>query len=62
MVRIFTDGACSGNPGIGGWGVVIIIDKKEPIFLNGGERHTTNNRMELMAAIQSILFFDKKMN
>lgn len=60
MVRIFTDGACSGNPGIGGWGVVIIIDKKEPIFLNGGERHTTNNRMELMAAIQSILFFDKK--
>ena len=37
MVRIFTDGACSGNPGIGGWGVVIIIDKKEPIFLNGGE-------------------------
>ena len=60
MVRIFTDGACSGNPGIGGWGVVIIIDKKEPIFLNGGERHTTNNRMELMAAIQSILFFDEK--
>ena len=60
MVQIFTDGACSGNPGIGGWGVVIIIDKKEPIFLNGGERHTTNNRMELMAAIQSILFFDKK--
>ena len=60
MVQIFTDGACSGNPGIGGWGVVIIIDKKEPIFLNGGERHTTNNRMELMAAIQSILFFDEK--
>ena len=60
MVRIFTDGACSGNPGIGGWGVVIIIDKKEPIFLKGGERHTTNNRMELMAAIQSILFFDEK--
>ena len=60
MVQIFTDGACSGNPGVGGWGVVIIIDKKEPIFLNGGERHTTNNRMELMAAIQSILFFDEK--
>ena len=60
MVQIFTDGACSGNPGIGGWGVVIIIDKKEPIFLNGGEKNTTNNRMELMAAIQSILFFDKK--
>ena len=60
MVQIFTDGACSGNPGIGGWGVVIIIDKKEPIFLNGGEKHTTNNRMELMAAIQSILFFEEK--
>ena len=60
MVQIFTDGACSGNPGIGGWGVVIIIDKKEPIFLNGGEKNTTNNRMELMAAIQSILFFDEK--
>ncbi len=61
MISIYTDGACSGNPGIGGWGVVIIINKEDPIYLNGGEQNTTNNRMELTAAINSILHFkDKK--
>ena len=61
MISIYTDGACSGNPGIGGWGVVIINNKEDPIFLNGGEQNTTNNRMELTAAINSILYFkDKK--
>ena len=35
MIKIFTDGACSGNPGIGGWGVVILINYSDPIFLKG---------------------------
>ena len=62
MISIYTDGACSGNPGIGGWGVVILNHSKEPILLNGGENHTTNNRMELTAAINSILYFKEKKN
>ena len=60
MITIYTDGACSGNPGIGGWGVVILQTSKKPIFLNGGEQETTNNRMELTAAIKSILYFQEK--
>ena len=50
VVDIFTDGACSGNPGPGGWGVLLRCDGQEK-ELHGGERATTNNRMELMAAI-----------
>ena len=52
-VVIYTDGACSGNPGPGGWGAVMIsgAHRKE---IWGGERQTTNNRMELMAAIQAL--------
>ena len=52
-VEIFTDGACSGNPGPGGWGVILRYGghKKE---MHGGEAWTTNNRMELMAAIQAL--------
>jgi ribonuclease HI len=50
---IYTDGACIGNPGPGGWGAVILSEnKKEELF--GGEKLTTNNRMELMAAIKSL--------
>ena len=60
MISIYTDGACSGNPGIGGWGVVIINNSNENIFLNGGEKNTTNNRMELKAAINAIIYFKKK--
>lgn len=52
-VEIFTDGACRGNPGIGGWGAVIQYKGHEK-QLFGGEQETTNNRMELMAAIQAI--------
>ncbi len=52
-VRIFTDGACSGNPGPGGWGALLIYGKHEK-ELWGGEAETTNNRMELMAAIQAL--------
>ena len=50
---IYTDGACSGNPGPGGWGVLMQYDGREKT-LNGGERETTNNRMELMAAIKAL--------
>ena len=57
MIKIFTDGACSGNPGIGGWGVVILINDNDPIFLNGGEIQTTNNRMELTATIKALKYF-----
>lgn len=52
-VQIFTDGACSGNPGPGGWGAVLRagLHEKE---LSGGEAETTNNRMEMMAAIKAL--------
>ena len=60
MITIYTDGACSGNPGVGGWGVVIIEDNKNETFLNGGENHTTNNKMELTAAIQALKTFEKE--
>jgi len=56
-VEIYTDGACSGNPGPGGWGVLIQLDNKN-IELSGGDNETTNNRMELMAAIKAL----EKMN
>ena len=52
-IEVFTDGACRGNPGPGGWGVLLIIDGKES-SLWGGERNTTNNRMELTAAIKAL--------
>ena len=50
QVEIFTDGACRGNPGPGGWGVLLRFQEKEKT-LCGGELETTNNRMELTAAI-----------
>ena len=52
-VEIFTDGACSGNPGPGGWGVVLRFGPHEK-ELSGGEENTTNNRMELTAAIEGL--------
>jgi ribonuclease HI len=51
---IFTDGACSGNPGPGGWGVVVLDEKENQINLSGKEQSTTNNRMELMAPIMGL--------
>ncbi|MDZ4202430.1 MAG: ribonuclease HI [Gallionella sp.] len=53
VVEIFTDGACKGNPGIGGWGALLSVKGKER-ELFGGEPHTTNNRMELLAAISAL--------
>jgi ribonuclease HI len=52
-VAIWTDGACSGNPGPGGWGAILSYGAKQK-ELSGGEPATTNNRMELMAAIQAL--------
>lgn len=52
-VIIYTDGGCSGNPGPGGWGVVVIFNGKAR-QLSGGEKNTTNNRMELTAAINAL--------
>lgn len=52
-VKIYTDGACRGNPGPGGWGAILRYGQHEKI-LSGAESHTTNNRMELMAAIQAL--------
>lgn len=53
FVELFTDGACSGNPGPGGWGAVLRYNGHEK-ELSGGERETTNNRMELTAAIMGL--------
>jgi ribonuclease HI len=53
IVEIYTDGACRGNPGPGGWGAILRYQGKEK-SLHGGERETTNNRMELMAAIAAL--------
>ncbi len=53
IVKIFTDGACRGNPGVGGWGAVMYYDAHKKT-LHGGERETTNNRMELTAAIKAL--------
>ena len=59
MINIYTDGACSGNPGKGGWGVVI-LDNNNEILLNGGDQLTTNNKMELTAAIKALEYFKIK--
>ena len=52
-VMIYTDGACSGNPGPGGWGAILIYKEKR-LELSGFEAHTTNNRMELLAPIEAL--------
>ena len=57
-INIYTDGACKGNPGIGGWGAILIygMHKKE---IYGGEKETTNNRMEIMATIRALEAINK---
>ena len=58
IIRIYTDGACRGNPGPGGWGALILKDNEE-IKLNGGQNVTTNNQMELTAVIKALNFFSE---
>ena len=58
VIEVFTDGACKGNPGDGGWGAIIRVDGEEE-YLWGGEKETTNNRMEMMAAIKALEYFKK---
>jgi ribonuclease HI len=54
IVEIYTDGACKGNPGIGGWGFLIEARGKPQKGVSGGEEMTTNNRMELTAVIRAL--------
>ncbi len=58
-VELFTDGACKGNPGLGGWGALLRFNGTEK-ELCGGERDTTNNRMELMAVIQGLKALNRR--
>ncbi len=60
-VIIYTDGACRGNPGPGGWGALLLYGRHEK-KLSGAETHTTNNRMELMAAIQALAALSEPCN
>ena len=53
-IHIFSDGACSGNPGPGGWGTIIRYDDGSEQVMSGGEKQTTNNRMELIAVIEGL--------
>ena len=58
-IKIYTDGACVGNPGPGGWAAIVLLEnEKKELF--GGEKLTTNNRMELMAAIKSLEYCAKQ--
>ena len=58
--KIYTDGACSGNPGPGGWAVIILINNEIKEMFFGSEKNTTNNQMELLAPIKAIQKFKKK--
>ena len=58
MIKIYTDGSCLNNPGNGGW-AAIINDNDEIIKISGGEKNTTNNKMELMAPISALKKIDK---
>ena len=53
MIKIYTDGSCMGNPGKGGWAVIIINNKKK-IEMKGSQKNTTNNQMELLAPIKAL--------
>ena len=60
-VTIYTDGACSGNPGKGGWGAILIYNKKER-YISGSKQLTTNNQMELTATIEALKAISKPSN
>ncbi|MDD3662895.1 MAG: ribonuclease HI [Candidatus Pacebacteria bacterium] len=56
MIEIYTDGSSLGNPGPGGWGVVVVLDNKIIKEISGGEKNTTNNKMELTGAIEALRY------
>lgn len=58
IIKIYTDGACSGNPGKGGWGAILLYQDKEKT-INGFDPETTNNRMELIAVIEALKIIKK---
>ena len=58
--KIYTDGACSGNPGPGGWAAIILVNNEIKEMFFGSEKNTTNNQMELLAPIKAIQKFKKK--
>lgn len=62
MIKVYTDGACSPNPGKGGWGVYIQHPCGEVESLNGGRENTTNNQMELLAPIKALEHFEAREN
>ena len=59
MIEIYTDGACLGNPGPGGWAAIILINGNQKV-ISGQSVKTTNNRMELTASIKSLEYFKSK--
>ena len=59
MIKIYTDGSCLKNPGNGGWAAIILNGDKQNI-ISGKKKNTTNNQMELMAAIKALVFLKKK--
>ena len=59
MIKIYTDGSCIGNPGVGGW-AAIILDGKNEKYLSGRKNNTTNNQMELLAPIKALSNYSKK--
>ena len=59
-IKIYTDGACSGNPGKGGWAAIIIDEKSTQSIISGKENNTTNNRMELIAPIMALRKIKKR--
>ena len=54
MIKIYTDGSCLENPGNGGWAAIIFIDNEKKVVITGNKKNTTNNQMELMAAIEAL--------
>jgi len=58
--KVYTDGACSGNPGPGGWAAIILVNNEVKDMFSGSQKNTTNNQMELMAPIKAIQKFKKK--
>lgn len=59
MLTIYTDGACKGNPGQGGWAAILVDDKNNEKIVSGNKKYTTNNHMELLAVLQGLFILSK---